>query len=138
MYKNDKTTGSDNVYPNGIHCISEDNCVAVLEGDSARIIVTKDGGKTWNETMTDMDPHSSLFAVRMLSEDEVWVAGGHPSGQFEGRFWHSLDGGNTWKKTAFPGTYILSLDMQSAASVGYAVALTSQNPAGVKLFKYQA
>ena len=78
--------------------------------------------------MTDMDPHSSLFAVRMLSEDEVWVAGGHPSGQFEGRFWHSLDGGNTWKKTAFPGTYILSLDMQSAASMGYAVALTSQNP----------
>ena len=137
VYKNDQTTGTDNVYPNGIHCASTEHCVAVLEGDSARILVTRDGGKSWNETMKDMDPHSSLFAVRMLSEDEVWVAGGHPSGKFEGRFWHSLDGGNTWKKTAFPGTYIVSLDMQSASGVGYAVALTSQNPAGLKLFKYQ-
>ena len=41
------------------------------------------------------------------------------------------------EKTAFPGTYIVSLDMQSASGVGYAVALTSQSPAGIKLFKYQ-
>lgn len=138
VYKNDGTTGSDNVYPNGIHCASVEHCVAVLEGDSARILVTRDGGKTWNEAMKDMDPHSSLFAVRMLSEDEVWVAGGHPSGKFEGRFWHSLDGGDTWKKIAFPGTYFVSLDMPSASGVGYAVALTSQQPAGIKLFKYEA
>ena len=126
----------DNIYPNGIHCTSDQHCVACLEGDSARIVVTRDGGKTWKETMHDPDPHSSLMAVHMLSEKEVWVAGGHPAGQFEGRFWHSLDGGDTWTKTAFPGTYIISLDMQGPKS-GFAVALTSKQPAGLKLFKLQ-
>jgi len=88
--------------------------------------------------MHDTDPHSSLFAVKMLSETEVWAAGGHPTpgSDFEGRFWHSLDGGLTWAKTAFPGTYIVSMDMQ--AKSGYAVALTDSNPAGLKLFKYTA
>ena len=137
IYQNDSP--SDNIYPNGIDCISETNCIAVLEGASARIIVTRDGGKTWKETMHDADPHSSLFAVKMLSEKEVWAAGGHPvpGATFEGRFWHSLDGGDTWAKTAFPGTYIVSLDMQGAKS-GYAVALTDTQPAGLKLFKYTA
>ena len=126
----------DNIYPNGIHCTTIQHCVACLEGDTARIVVTRDGGKTWKETMHDPDPHSSLMAVHMLSEKEVWVAGGHPAGQFEGRFWHSLDGGDTWTKTAFPGTYIISLDIQGSKS-GFAVALTSKQPAGLKLFKLQ-
>jgi photosystem II stability/assembly factor-like uncharacterized protein len=134
VYKNDNT--GDNIYPNGIDCISETNCVAVLEGESARIIVTRDGGKTWKETMHDDDPKSSLMAVSMISEKEVWAAGGHPAfPKFEGRFWHSLDGGETWKKEAFPGTYIVSLDMNGAKG-GYAVALTDTSPAGLKLFKY--
>ena len=134
VYKNDNS--ADNIYPNGIHCSSDNHCVAVLEGDSSRILVTRDGGKSWNETLHDNDPHSSLFAVRMVSEDEVWAVGGHPSGKFEGRFWHSLDGGATWKKTAFPGYYVVSLDMVSP-SQGYAVAWTSGSPAGVNLFRYQ-
>jgi hypothetical protein len=134
VFKNDDT--GDNIYPNGIDCISATNCVAVLEGESARIIVTRDGGRTWKETMHDDDPKSSLMAVSMISEKEVWVAGGHPSTpNFEGRFWHSLDGGDTWTKEAFPGTYIVSLDMHGAQN-GYAVALTDTNPAGLKLFKY--
>ena len=78
-------------YPNGIHCISEDNC-AVLEGDSA-IIVTRDGGKTWNETMTDMDPHVAVCCAHAFRRRSMG-RGGHPSGQFE-QVWHSLDGGNT-------------------------------------------
>jgi photosystem II stability/assembly factor-like uncharacterized protein len=133
VYKNKP---GDNIYPNGIHCASEQHCVACLEGDTARIVVTRDGGQTWKETMHDTDPHSSLMAVHMLTDKEVWVAGGHPAQNFEGRFWHSLDGGDTWTKTAFPGTYIVSLDMQSQSS-GFAVALTSQQPAGLKLFKLQ-
>ena len=86
--------------------------------------------------MHDDDPKSSLMAVSMISEKEVWAAGGHPAfPKFEGRFWHSLDGGETWKKEAFPGTYIVSLDMNGAKG-GYAVALTDTSPAGLKLFKY--
>ena len=135
MYKNQNK--SDSVYPNGIHCSNKQHCVAVLEGDGVRIIVTRDGGQTWKETMRDNDPHSSLLAVRMVSDTEVWVAGGQVSGKQEGRLYHSVDGGDTWKMTSFPNTYIVSLDMKSP-HLGYAVALTTSNPAGVKLLKYSA
>ena len=65
----------DNIYSNGINCASETHCVSVMEGDSARIIVTRDGGKTWKETMHDPAPTSSLVAVKFLSKSEVWVSG---------------------------------------------------------------
>jgi hypothetical protein len=55
-------------------------------------------GKTWNETMHDPDSHASLVAVRMLDEKEGWVSGGEMTNAFEGRFWHTLDGGDTWTK----------------------------------------
>ena len=85
--------------------------------------------------MHDTDSACSLVSVRMLSEDEVWVSGGHMSySDFEGRFWHSLDGGKTWKKEAIKGLYIFSFDMTTAAS-GYAVALTESS--GVQLMKYR-
>lgn len=125
----------DNIYPNGIHCISDDHCVAVVEGDSCRILLTIDGGKKWTEQMHDTDSACSLVAVRMLSEKEVWVSGGHMSySDFEGRFWHSLDGGQTWTKEAIKGLYIFSFDMTSAES-GYSVALTESS--GVQLLKYR-
>lgn len=125
-----------NIYPNGIDCISAEHCVAVLEGDTARILVTTDGGETWNETMHDTDSASSLMAVHMISDKEVWVSGGHmDQADFEGRFWHSTDGGMTWVKEAIPDLYIISFDMISADS-GFAVALTLQS--GVELLKYDA
>merc|ERR1711871_180311 len=124
-----------NVYPNGIHCSSELHCIAALEGESARIVVTRDGGKSWKESMHDPDSASSLVSVHMLSEKEAWVSGGHlVSLDFEGRFWHTLDGGDTWTKEAIKGLYIFSFDMVSAAS-GYAVALTESS--GVQLMKYR-
>ena len=134
VYKNFNT--GDNIYPNGIDCFTEKHCIAVLEGESARIIVTRDGGATWKQTLMDNDPHSSLMDVKMLSDTEAWAAGGHPeSGDFEGRFFHSLDGGNTWTKESIKGIYIVSLDMLTTKS-GYAVSLTQSQPAGIKLFKY--
>ncbi len=126
----------DNIYPNGIHCISDDHCVAVVEGDTCRILLTTDGGKSWSESMHDTDSACSLVSVRMLSEKEIWVSGGHMTyADFEGRFWHSLDGGKTFTKEAIKGLYIFSFDMTSAAS-GYSVALTESS--GVQLLKYRA
>ena len=49
--------------------------------------------------LTDMDPHN-----------------------FEGCYWHTLDGGDTWTKEAIPGITVLSLDMTSASS-GYSAAM---------------
>lgn len=64
LYKNVNT--GDNFYPNGIDCISSEHCIAVFEGDTCRVMVTKDGGKTWEETMHDTDPACSLVSVRMV------------------------------------------------------------------------
>ena len=51
--------------------------------------------------MHDTDSACSLVSVRMLSEKEIWVSGGHMTyADFEGRFWHSLDGGKTFTKEA--------------------------------------
>eukprot|EP00040_Diaphanoeca_grandis_P032285 m.195363 g.195363 ORF g.195363 m.195363 type:complete len:522 (-) comp32565_c0_seq1:170-1735(-) len=124
----------DNIYNNGISCSSVDHCVAVVEGDSSRILVTRDGGKTWKETQNDQDKSSSLVAVKMLDENEVWVSGGELSNMFAGRFWHSLDGGDTWTLEAIKGLYIFSFDLVTRES-GYAVALTQAS--GVELLKYR-
>lgn len=125
----------DNIYPNGIDCISEEHCVAALEGDTCRILYTNDGGSTWTETMHDTDKACSLVAVKMISETEVWVSGGHMASlDFEGRYWHSTDGGKTWVKEAIKNLYVFSFDMVSADS-GYSVALTAQS--GVQLLKYR-
>lgn len=128
---------TNNVYPNGIDCISADHCIATVEGDSCQILLTTDGGKTWTPTNTDTDPACSLTYVAMLSETEAWVGGGHLSAlDFEGRFWHTLDGGKTWEKEAVKGLYIFDLDMP-APTVGYAVGITASG-SGVGLLKYDA
>ncbi len=125
----------DNIYNNGIHCSSAEHCVAVVEGDTARILVTRDGGHTWTETMHDTDSASSLTAVHMFDEKEGWVSGGHMAQlDFEGRYFHTLDGGDTWTKEAIKGLYIFSFDMVSRHS-GYSVALTASS--GVQLLKYR-
>ena len=49
----------------------------------------------------------------MLDENEGWVSGGEMSNAFEGRFWHTLDGGDTWVKEAIKGLYTFSFDMVS-------------------------
>jgi hypothetical protein len=103
-------------------------------GYSAVIAKTTDGGKTWTESMHDTDSASSLVAVHMLDENEVWVSGGHMGNPFEGRFWHSLDGGKTFTKEAIPGLYSFSFDMVSKES-GFSVALTQSS--GVQLLKYR-
>ena len=133
QFKNVDT--GDNFYPNGIDCATADHCVAVFEGDTCRVLVTTDGGKEWQETMRDTDPACSLVSVRMLSETEGWITGTHLSAaDFEGRFWHTADGGKTWAKEAIPNLSIQGLWMEGG--FGYAVAITKAD--GVKLLRYRA
>ena len=85
--------------------------------------------------MHDTDSASSLTAVHMFDEKEGWVSGGHMAQlDFEGRYFHTLDGGDTWTKEAIKGLYIFSFDMVSRHS-GYSVALTASS--GVQLLKYR-
>lgn len=125
---------SNNIYPNGIDCFTEDHCIAVVEGDTCQILVTFDGAKTWTVANKDTDPACSLTTVDMISDTEAWVGGGYLSKRkFAGRFWHTLDGGKTWVLEEVPGLYILDIDMPSDKT-GYACGLTAQS--GVGLLKY--
>ena len=126
------------MYPNGVHCASDDHCVATLEGETCSILLTRDGGAMWKEVSHDEEPGCSLVAVRFLDDKEVWVGGGRVSqgaGNFEGRFWHSLDGGETWEKEAVPNVYIISFDLRTSAS-GHAIAW--DRAALAQLWSYQS
>ena len=73
-----------------------------------------------------------------LDDKEVWVGGGRVAqgaGNFEGRFWHSLDGGDTWTKEAVPNLYIISLDMLDDGKHGFSVAMTASD--GIELVRYK-
>jgi len=122
-------------YFNDIDCISADHCVACAEGNSTHIFLTMDGGKTWDEVLYDNDPTHSLMRVSMVSETEVWVTGGQLK-QFssQGRFWHSIDGGKTFKLEFIKGFYIIDIDMIDATH-GFAIGIASRG--GLQLIKYK-
>ena len=64
------------------------------------------------------------------------LTGGHLSHTgFEGRWWHSLDGGDTWTKEAVPGLNIISMDMLDDGKTGFCVAMTAEG--GVELIRYK-
>ena len=57
-------------YMNGIHCASENHCIAVAEGHNVPqpgtyTVVTKDGGKTWN--VTQIGQGADTLMAGMLS-----------------------------------------------------------------------
>lgn len=70
---------SDTYYFNAISCISADHCVAVAEGENVDgnptiyAFTTTDGGKTWTNSL--FAEELGMSAVKMLSENEVWLGG---------------------------------------------------------------
>lgn len=85
-------------YPNDIHCVDEDTCTFVMEGQGApRIFSTTDGGANW-DMFEDTSGGISLMAVRMTESGETWAAGGGD----QGRFWHGAAGGNGYDAYTVP------------------------------------
>ena len=70
---------TDTYYFNAISCISADHCVAVAEGENTDgnptiyAFTTTDGGKTWTNSL--FAEELGMSAVKMLSENEVWLGG---------------------------------------------------------------
>jgi len=103
-------------YFNGIDCSTEDHCIAVAEGHNvqpagAYAFVTQDGGKTWNNTLSDMG--GSLMGSRMVSDTEGWITGsnnGKSANGVQGTFWHTTDGGLSWDLDTIPGLAGISID----------------------------
>ena len=62
-------------------------------------------------THNDVGGGATLMGARMTSETEGWAAGGMGSSlSFEGRFYHTTDGGDTWTKEALNGMLAMGID----------------------------
>lgn len=120
-----------NFYFNQISCFTETNCVAVGEADSSnqpgiRFYMTTDGFKTVTRTYFNPSSTLSVLAVDMVSETEVWAAGGNLDTDFLGYFWHSLDGGKTWSNQTVAGVYGNAMSFPNS-SRGYATAFNFES-----------
>lgn len=129
-----------NFYFNEISCGSVDHCCAVGEADSSnspgiRIYCTTDGGKTWERTLFQASSTLSIMAIEFLSDQEAWAAGGNmdPT-NFEGYFWHTLDGGKTWTPQTVPGVYGNDLSFP-ANNVGFATAFNVEDESSLLVFQ---
>merc|ERR1711865_568855 len=86
------------------------------------IAKTTDGGKTWKKVFQQdgsfyfngihcHDEEHCIAVARMTSATEGWAAGGLGSTlSFEGRFWHTMDAGNTWTKEPLKGMLAMGID----------------------------
>jgi uncharacterized protein YchJ len=105
---------NDHFYFNAISCPSENVCFVVGEAErdsqqpGVRILRTQDGGKTWKVVMYNSDPSYSLIAMDMINEKEGWAGGGQLANppHFQGHFWHTVDGGDTWTQELLPLNYV--------------------------------
>ena len=106
-------------------------------GGSARILVTRDGGLTWHETL---QASGSLMAIQAIqgvagAEGEGWAGGGvlgFPT--FTGHYWHTTDYGETWQLNEVEGAYAFDLSFSPGQNaVGYSTVLT---PAASRLARY--
>lgn len=114
---------TDLFYFNQIHCTDTGNCLAVGENDdNAFVVGTKDGGNTWQTVLT-APAGVSLVAVRMLSPNEAWVAGGAQSraGGLQGYYYHTTDAGASWTLSNAGG---YAFDLSFSEGAGYSAFLT--------------
>jgi len=90
-------------YFNEISCVDQNNCWAVTEGVNTQgpvgqVYHTTDGWSTYDVQFTFQN--GALSAIQMVTATEGWIAGallaGDVSGSFDGQFYYTTDGGNTW------------------------------------------
>ena len=135
-------------YFNQINCIDDNNCVVVGEGSfSSVILTTTDGGETW-ETRLKLNAAYSLRTCKMVSKDELWVAGGmirddhiliekgHNQGDLSylGVYYHSVDGGHSWKMSTSDG-YAFDLGF-TEERIGYAATINRNSCGIARLHNY--
>ena len=115
----------DGLYFNGIHFIDEMNGWVVGEGeDTAKILHTTDGGRTWVEQWSGT---ATLMQVRMVNSRVGWAAGGDLSSRRPTTLiLHTTDGGETWLPDAVGVDFIMfnldAVDESHAFGVGYNLA----------------
>ena len=126
-------------YFNQISCWDATRCAVVAEGGGqARILVTRDSGLTWRQTL---EATGSLMAIQAFqgvagAEGEGWAGGGvlgFPT--FIGHYWHTTDYGETWQLNEVEGAYAFDLSFGPGQNaVGYSTVLT---PCMSRLARYE-
>lgn len=105
-----------NFYANGIDCEDAQHCCFCGESDSgpqpgARIYCTANGGQTWNQTLFLSGAQNSMIDLRWVAPGEYWAVGGTTSGSLSATFYHTLNGGATWRlASSIPNVYATSVD----------------------------
>ena len=124
-------TDNGRMYMNGIHCATEQHCVAAAEGHNVPnpgtyILVTQDGGKTWDVNNIEQGTAPTLMAARDIDGKEGWVLGGTLSIAMQLRAWHTLDTGKTFTNDnkGISGVSVMTTDFASSAH-GYAACVTA-------------
>ena len=111
-------TGTAKGYFNDIGCADDNTCYCISEcPDSScpdaeygvHFWKTADGGSTWNEVYFGYE--QSALHLKVISADEVWVAGGPVGLAATGLSWHTTDGGATWSQETISGGYVFGLDV---------------------------
>ena len=81
---------------------------------------TTNGGRTWELTEVG-DQYVMLEGIDMADTRNGWTVGFHNT-YYDGRIYHTSDGGATWQQQWDPGVYVLravaALDAQTAIYVG--------------------
>ena len=85
-------------------------------------------GVNWKQQLIDVRQQASLSRIHIVSATEVWVAGGYVNAADStsyGSFFHTVDGGKTWKQEG-DLKYIVDVSgIHFANSVlGFATAIT--------------
>jgi hypothetical protein len=132
-------TDTAGYYFNQISCWDASRCAVVAEGGgSARILVTRDSGLTWRETLQASGSLMSIQALQGVAgaDGEGWAGGGvlgFPT--FTGHYWHTTDYGETWQLNEVEGAYAFDLSFSPGQNaVGYSTVLT---PAASRLARYE-
>jgi photosystem II stability/assembly factor-like uncharacterized protein len=127
-------------YPNGIQFVSEQVGWFVVEGQEpttnasvAYVMGTTDGGKTWNKQLS-VDG-GGLFGVAFYNEKRGWAYGAAFTsfGTFNGMFYQTENGGDTWTVQKLPYHYIYDISLVDAGHA-YASAFMVDGNSGVLVY----
>lgn len=85
-------------YIRDFQCFDDITCVALIQrlDNTAEVLMTKDGGKTWQEIFRNEAMGVELKSVFVQARNNIWIVGEDVNKKGESVLYHSVDGGAPW------------------------------------------
>eukprot|EP01040_Poterioochromonas_malhamensis_P003942 gene3942-4217_t len=85
-------------YMRDFQCFDDITCVALIQrvDNTAVVLMTKDGGKTWQEIFRNEAVGVELKSVFVQARNNIWIVGEDGNNKGESVLYHSVDGGAPW------------------------------------------